>query len=67
MAQVSLATNGGLSEHPYVMMVKVPTSMSGEHRHIKSKRARNLPPPGRHNQVIMLHPSEIIPTIYLIE
>ena len=64
---MSLATNGGMYEPPYAMMVKVAASICGSYGHTKSSVARNLAPPGRHNQGTMLHPVEIIPCTYLIE
>ena len=39
---MSLATNGGVFEPLYAMMIEVAGSMSGEHRHTKSIEARNL-------------------------
>ena len=44
-AKMSLATNGGLSEPPYAMVIKVTASICGSHRHTKSSVARNLAPP----------------------
>ena len=42
MAQMSLATNGGLFEHRYVMVIKVAASVCAGNRHTKSRVARNL-------------------------
>ena len=42
MAQMSLATSGGLYAPPCPMLIKVAASISGEHRHTKSHGARNL-------------------------
>ena len=39
---MSLATNGGVFEPLYAMMIEVAGSMSGEYRHTKSIEARNL-------------------------